>query len=238
VPATHPTYAKIGVLEAIVGIHLSRPYLRKYPRVNVRVPVHYTVGEKSSRCHAIKMSGGGLFLTEIEELELGKELTVRFRPAKHLPVIAAKAFVRYQVPGQGIAIEFAEINSQDQSTLLRMIHQKTGDRRLTPRAPLATQVECEGSTILAFSRDVSIGGMFVELTTPPPVGQQVNVRFHLDDSDKVVKAVGHVAYHVEKMGMAIRFEEMAPQDLLAIEDYVARMISTTPAESEKARPSP
>jgi hypothetical protein len=213
----------MAAITALSGNPLSQAYARKYPRVSVRIPVECTVGEKSSRCRAITLSGGGLFLIEAPELELGKELRVRFRPAKHLPVIEAKALVRYLVPGQGTAIEFTEIKPEDRLRLLRLIHQKTGDKRLNPRAPLATQVECEGCSTLAFSRDVSMGGMFIEMTMPFPVGKRVRVLFHLSDKDTVIKVGALVAYHVEKMGVGIIFEEISPEDLLAIKDYVLRV---------------
>jgi c-di-GMP-binding flagellar brake protein YcgR len=166
------------------------------------------------------LSGGGLFLTTEEGLEPGKELTVRFRPAKHLPVIEAQACVRYMVTGQGSAVEFTQITADDRHRLLRLIHQKTGDRRILPRAPLATQVQYDTSMSLAFSRDISLGGMFIETTVPLPVGSSLLVRFNLDQKDQVVTATAHVAYHVEKMGMGILFTEMEPQARDAIQLYV------------------
>ena len=217
---------------------MSRVHSRKYPRISARVAVDYAVGEKSARCYALTLSGGGLFLSGIEDLELGKELSLRFRPAKHLPVIVAKAVIRYQVPGQGTAVEFTEIDPADRHTLLRMIHQKTADRRLTPRAPLATQVECDQCLALAFSRDVSLGGMFIEITTPPPVGARLKVRFNLNEKDKVVTVVAHVAYHVAKMGMGILFAEVGPEDHLAIEEYVLGMMNTPPSHPGQASPAP
>jgi PilZ domain len=207
---------------------LAQAHPRKYPRISARVPVDYSVGEKSSRCHAITVGGGGLFLTGMEELELGKELAVRLRPAKHLPVIEAKAAVRYQVSGQGAGIEFTEISAAARHTLLRIIHQRTGDRRINPRAPLATQVDCEECRALAFSRDVSLAGMFIEIDPPPPVGTRLKVRFNLNEKDKLVTAVVNVAYHVAKMGMGVLFAELTPQDQLAIEEYVLTMMNPPP----------
>ena len=185
--------------------------------------VDYTAGEESFRCVANTLGGGGLFLTHVDGLELGKEILVRFRPAKHLPVIQAKASVRHLVAGQGAGIEFTEISDDDRQKLLRLIHQKTGDRRLQRRAPLATQVECEQCMSLAFSRDISLGGMFIETTAPLPVGSLLTVRFNLNNKDRVVTATAHVAYHVEKMGMGILFTEIGPEDRDAIREYVESM---------------
>jgi c-di-GMP-binding flagellar brake protein YcgR len=202
------------------GKQLGKAHPRRYPRLSVRVAVDYTVGEKCFRGVANTLSGGGLFLTNVDGLELGKEISVRFRPARHLPVIQAKASVRYIVAGQGAAVEFTEISADDRHRLLRLIHQKTGDRRILPRAPLATQVQSDQCMSLAFSRDISLGGMFIETNTPLPVGSPLTVRFNLDHKDRVVTATAHVAYHVEKMGMGVLFTAIGPQDHAAIQEYV------------------
>jgi hypothetical protein len=217
----------------VIGERLNQAKSRKYPRINIRVPVDYSIGEKSVRCQAITLSGGGLFLTEIADLEVGAEISIRFRPAKRLPVIQAKARVRYVVPEQGAAIEFTEINPDDRHALLKLIHQKTGDRRLLPRAPIATQVQCENCTSLAFARDLSLGGMFIEVDPQPPVGTRLKVRFNLDDGRTVISAIGHVAYHVEKMGIGIQFTEASPEAYDAIESYLATTAKPVAAGSDR-----
>ncbi|MGA3323227.1 MAG: PilZ domain-containing protein [Terriglobia bacterium] len=209
------------------------PHVRRYPRLRVRMAVEYTAGEASFRCVANSLGGGGLFLTHITGLELGREIWVRFRPAKHLPVIQAKASVRHLIEGQGAGIEFTEISDDARQRLLRLIHQKTGDRRLQRRAPLATQVECEQCMTLAFSRDISPGGMFIETNIPLPVGSLLTVRFNLNNKDRVVTATAHVAYHVEKMGMGILFSEIGPEDRDAIRQYVENV--QVPPKSGSAR---
>jgi len=204
---------------------MSKMYLRRYPRLTVSVAVNYTTGEESFRCVADTLSGGGLFLTNIAGLESGSDISIRFRLAKHLPVIQAKATVRYVVSGKGAAVAFTEISDDDRNKLLRLIHQKTGDRRLRPRALLATQIECEQCMTLAFSRDISVAGMFIETTAPLPVGTPFTVRFNLDQKDKVITAEAVVNYLLEKMGMGVLFTEIEPQDREAIKEYV----ESTPA---------
>ena len=199
---------------------MAKAYIRRYPRLKVRIAVEYTTGEEWRRCVAVTLGGGGLFLTEVEGLETGKEISVRFRPAKHLPVIQAKAVVRYVVGEHGAGIELTEITPADRQRLLRLIHQKSGDRRLQRRAPLATQVECDQCMSLAFSHDISPGGMFIETDTLLPVGTLLTVRFNLTNLDRVVTATAYVAYHIEKMGMGVLFREIEPADRDAIQEYV------------------
>jgi hypothetical protein len=196
--------------------------LRRSPRVSVSFPVEYTAGNMTCRLRAGTLSGGGLFLTGPQELAPGTEIALRFRPARHLPLIEAKARVCYQVPGRGAAVAFEEISAEHRHLLLRLIHHKTGNKRAFPRAPLATQIECEECMSLAFSRDVSLGGMFIETTRPMPVGSRLSLRFNLDDNGPIIVAAAEVAYQVVKLGMAVQFVELAPEDRQRLEAYVAR----------------
>lgn len=198
---------------------MAGAYSRRYPRLNAHVPVDYMIGNHSSRCFADILGGGGLLLTQVADLEPGDQLWVRFRPAKHLSVIQAKAVVLPKMD-YGTAVEFTEITSEDRHLLLRFIHRKTGDRKILDRAPLATQIQSEQGLSLAFSRDLSLGGMFIETKDHLPVGSPLVVRFNLNEKDKVVITTALVAYHVEKMGMGVLFPELASRHRAAIEEYV------------------
>ena len=99
---------------------MGEAHIRRYPRLRVQMAVDYTVGEECFRCVAYTLGGGGLFLTGVDGLEPGKEILVRFRPAKHLPVIQAKASVRHLIEGQGAGIEFTEISDDARQRLLRL----------------------------------------------------------------------------------------------------------------------
>lgn len=213
---------------------MGKAHPRRYPRLSVHVQVDCTSGQRCFRSFVQTLSAGGLFLTEVEDLQTAQEITVRFRPAKHLPIIQAKANVCYVVVGQGAAIEFTEISAEDRKRIIRLVHHKSGDRRLQPRAPLATQIEFQERMSLALSRDVSMGGMFIETTELLPVGSTFTVRFNLDYKDKVVTASAQVAYHVEKLGMGVTFTEIAPQDREWIREYVEAAAPQANDESAKS----
>ena len=230
IPASFVTMASVRKsLVPAEGPRLRAAHHRKFPRIEVHVPVDCTWGEKSVRCHAITLSGGGLFLAEVLQVGPGAEISVRFRPARHLSIMQAKAKVSYSVPGQGTAVQFTEMNPDDRHALLRLIHSRTGDCRLSPRAPLATLVEFQQVRELAFSRDVSLGGMFIESEQPPAVGTQIIVRFNLGYKDRVITTLAYVAYHVKKMGMGVVFTNLSPGDADAISDYVFRTIPSAPS---------
>lgn len=194
--------------------------------------VDYAVDGESFRGVAVTLSGGGLLINGTEGLAPGKLVSLRIRPAKHRPVIAVKGVVINILEGKAAAIEFTEISTDDRNVILRWILQKTGDRRRFARAPLATQVECDRCMTLAFSRDVSLAGMFIETELPLPVGSSLKVRFNLNQKDPVVTASATVAYNLEKMGMGILFNEMDPSDRKAIREYVEN--TSSPPEEASA----
>lgn len=202
----------------------------EYPRVGVDLPVELSYAGKTLRERATTLGGRGMFLAFTSPLPLGCEIDLRFRPAKHLPVLQTKAKVLYQIPQKGTGVQFTEIDAQDRQMLLRLIHHRLADRRKYPRAPLATRVLCNESMSLAFSRDVSLGGMFVGTSQPVPVGSELRLRFHLEDGGPVIVADGEVAYQVEKLGMGVRFNDLSPDDRNRIEAYVGKSaVVTDPA---------
>jgi c-di-GMP-binding flagellar brake protein YcgR len=194
---------------------------RKYPRVPSAIPVEYTLGDRTVRARATTLGGGGLFLRD-QTLAEGTEISLRFRPAKHLPVVQVRGRVCYTLPGRGSGVEFIEIRHEDHAMILRFIQHKMANRRRYPRVPLATQIYCQECMSLAFSRDLSPGGMFIETHDPARVGTEINLRFHLNDGGPIVVALAEVKYSIAKLGMGVEFLEMSPADHKRIDDYVAK----------------
>jgi c-di-GMP-binding flagellar brake protein YcgR len=152
----------------------------------------------------------------------GTEISLRFRPARHLTVMQVRGAIRYSLPGKGSGVEFVEIRHEDHQMILRLIHSKAASRRKHPRVPLATQIYCQECMSLAFSRDVSRGGMFVETRDPLPIGSEITIRFHLGDEGPIVVALAEVKYHVTKLGMGVHFLELSAADRKRIDEYVAK----------------
>ena len=195
--------------------------IRKFPRISANFPVEFTFGGKKFEPRATTLGGGGLFVAFPNPPPVGTELVLRFRPARHLGFIETKARVVYHGK-DGAALEFLNISPEEQQILLRLIHHKTGNRRQHPRVKLATQVEWQGLTSLALSRDVSVGGMFIETADQPVAGSKVKVRFHLEDGGEIVIATAEVSYTISRMGIGVRFVEMKLSDRERIERYVSQ----------------
>ncbi len=150
----------------------------------------------------------------------GTQFRVRFRPAKHLPNIEAEARVIYQLGERGIGIEFTEIRPEARQALLRLVLHRIGVKRKHPRKPFVAQVEHDAGTILGSSKNLSVGGMFVETKEPPPEGTSLKLRFHLDDGGPIVIVAAEVRYVINGMGMGVQFVELLPADLDRIDAYV------------------
>ena len=203
---------------------MDRKYFRKYPRIRVDFPVLFNLDGVDHRERASALGGGGMFLKFKKPLSLdaGREITVKFRPAKHLPLIEAKAKVRNVVTGEGVAIEFTDINPDHHRLLLQFIHNQLGKRRKHPRASFATQIECKECMTLAFARDISVGGMFLEIDEAIPVGTRLKLRFNLEAREPITVATAEVTYQIGKMGVGVQFVDLSPEDLKRIGSYVAK----------------
>lgn len=204
-----------------MGEKLKKPDVRKYPRIPARFPVEYKLGETTVRSRASTLGGGGMFIEDRGTLPRGAEISLRFRPARHLPYLEAKGRVCYVLPERGSGVEFTEISREHHQLILRLIHHKTANRRESPRVPLATQIHIQDSMALAFSRDVSVGGLFVETKVIYEIGTRMDLRFHLNDGGPVVIARGEVRYIVPKMGMGVQFVDLSRNDRKRIEELVA-----------------
>jgi len=206
---------------------------RKYPRIDSKCTVEYTVGKQTFHAHATTLGGGGLLLKEPPELSPGTETVVRFRPAKHLPVIQAKSTVIYHLPGRGMGIEFREILPEHREILLRLIYHRTIDKRREPRADFATQIESKECTSLAHSRNLSVGGMFIETASPLPNNTDLSVRFNLNDNGPAIVTRAQVSYCIPKLGMGVYFIDLQREDRKRIELFLAQNLMPAPAATAK-----
>jgi hypothetical protein len=89
------------------------------------------------------------------------------------------------------------------------------EKRRHPRVDLFQEVVCEAGNVEARSQvaDISVGGMFIDMPRPPfPRGTRVTARFALraDEPRMVVDADVH--YVQERIGMGIRFVDLADDD--------------------------
>lgn len=201
--------------------------LRKFPRIPTKFPVIFKLGETTSRITSVNMGGGGLRL-DTSSLPCGAELMMRFRTSKSRGFIQAKARVVYAHPSVGSGVEFTDINQDHLQLILKAIHGATPNRRKAPRVPLATQIYIDDSMALAYSRDLSEGGIFIETKVPGKLGTKIDLRFHLNENDPVIIAKGVVRYLVPRLGMGVQFTELSDKDEKRIAAYVLESAEILP----------
>jgi len=197
-------------------------HLRKYPRVSVDLPAVYALDAEIRHTRILTLGGGGLFLAYSEPMAVGARLTIGFRPAKHFPHLQIKAEVRYQIPRQGVGVEFIEIDPEFRRRLMTLILHRIGSNRQFPRVPLAAQVEYAGGMQIGFARNIGVGGMFIETKEPVAAGTRLKVRFNLEDGGPIIIVGGEVRYAVAKIGMGVHFLNLARVDQNRIEVYLKR----------------
>lgn len=198
------------------------PAIGRYPRARVDLPAECVAGEAKFPARIVILGGGGLLLEVTRQLLPGSELEVRFFPRPQHPAVEAKARVRYHLPGQGTGVEFTEITPEDRQTILEVIFRRLSYKRRYPRKKFVTQIEHESGTFLGSSRDISVGGMFIETKTPLPEGAVFKLRFPLDDGGAVIQVEAEVRYAIRNLCMGIEFVNLAPPDRNRIEAYVSK----------------
>lgn len=206
---------------------MKRDERRKYPRGDVKFHVECSPNGETHSIRALSLGGGGLFLESSEHIDPYSQLKVRFRPAKHLSPIEAKARICHWVPGQGMGLEFTEISPEDREVILRFIHRRTVENRKDPRTPFVAQVQSDVETFLGLSRDISVGGMFIKTDVPFAEGSSLKLRFNLNDGGPIVIVTCEVRYVVKGIGIGLRFLDLLPQDRQRIANFVIHQESTT-----------
>ena len=197
--------------------------LRKFPRTKVDIPATYELAGKKHRSRAVMLGGNGLLLQIPELLAPGTELKVWFRPAKRLAMVEARAQVRYQGHNHTVGVEFTQIKPEDRKIVLGLVLSKLRDKRIFPRRPLVVQVEHDAGSFLAFSRNISVGGMFVGTKEQVlPSGSKLILRFSLDDGGPTIVAQGEVRYSAKGNGMGVKFIDVEPEDLVRCDLYVTK----------------
>jgi hypothetical protein len=99
------------------------------------------------------------------------------------------------------------------------------EQRRSPRVSLFHEVVCEGRQATARSEaaDISIGGMFIDLVSPPFLpAELLTVRFPLGPDFRPVVVEAEVNYVQDGIGMGIRFLNLEPEDRERIDEYVTR----------------
>ena len=99
------------------------------------------------------------------------------------------------------------------------------DRRRSLRVPIQVWVEqwAEGELYVQQSANLSRGGIYLERTTPLPVGTLINLRFNLPGAQKAIEVKGRIAFPQAggvEPGMGVEFVQLAPDTAALINAYL------------------
>jgi hypothetical protein len=96
------------------------------------------------------------------------------------------------------------------------------EKRQYRRVRLVTEVRCEplSRDELLLTRDISVGGLFLNCKDPLPKGSEVALSFHLRPGGPVVNCHGKVAHSLAGVGMGIQFLDLSEEPRQAIQKLV------------------
>jgi Tfp pilus assembly protein PilZ len=103
----------------------------------------------------------------------------------------------------------------------------SSNQRATPRIPTSLKVSFDslekmGSVLM---RNLSRGGIFVEIDPPPSIGTKLKLRIQVVDPPREIELDGEVAslhvgprFEVNQRGVGIRFSSLSPGDQSLVDD--------------------
>ena len=99
-------------------------------------------------------------------------------------------------------------------------------RRIDPRydRQLSVEISWDGEEQIGRSRNVSLGGMYLEGRKPLPIGVSVTLRFHIPTQPEAVEVSGDVRWVVTsptspEVGIGIRFQGLRARDVWALNRF-------------------
>lgn len=94
------------------------------------------------------------------------------------------------------------------------------DKRSHPRVPLSVDVTCEvsgGAPILGRSKDISVGGMFIDSETQVTFGTQVSIVLRLPNTKADVRLPGIIRW-LKPGGFGVQFGLLGARETHAISE--------------------
>lgn len=186
---------------------------RRYPRILTDIEIEFDCMGVKTREKANVLGAGGMFVqTERADL-VESDVALSFKASPSSSPIQARGKICYHVPGVGMGIEFTEIREEDRQHIIGLIVGQLGERRAAKRVSLVTQIKrIDGTeTSVGYSKNISVGGLFVEAENPLAPGQQAMLRFKLKEDGPIFQVRAAVVYRIAGSGMAMKFVDLPPE---------------------------
>ncbi len=109
-----------------------------------------------------------------------------------------------------------------------MEHRRS-DRRYDRRVPI--DFTYEGSSFAAHTRNISLGGVFIETEQTLPFGARVALRFKVPTQTEVIEVEGQVRWlemdEGRLRGLGVRFEGLRARDVWALNKFFEKPLEET-----------
>jgi c-di-GMP-binding flagellar brake protein YcgR len=96
------------------------------------------------------------------------------------------------------------------------------ERRQYRRVKLVTQVHCEAMSHneIMVTRDVSLGGMFINVKSPLPIDSELSLTFRLSPTEPAIACRAKVMFSRVGLGMGIKFLDLSQEAQQALQKFV------------------
>ena len=96
------------------------------------------------------------------------------------------------------------------------------ERRQYRRVNLVTQIRCEALSReeLLVTRDVGVGGLFINSKKVLPLGSEVSLSFRLQPNDPLISCRGKVVCSKGDLGMGIQFLDLGEESRQLLQKFV------------------
>ena len=85
-----------------------------------------------------------------------------------------------------------------------------------------------GKQCVSRVRDLNIGGLFIEATTPPPVGTSITLLFSVPEGE--IRSSAIVKNIAPREGMGVQFVAMSQEHAVRLQTLFSRLLRSCPVE--------
>jgi uncharacterized protein (TIGR02266 family) len=101
------------------------------------------------------------------------------------------------------------------------VEHRRSDRRYDRRVPI--DFTHEGSSFSSYTRNISLGGVFIETDQTLPFGAKVSLKFKIPTQAEVIEVEGQVRWlemeEGQLRGLGVRFEGLRARDVWALNKF-------------------
>lgn len=186
------------------------------------IAVEFTCNGRTSQETGRLLGAAAIILKTARVEPLDSQVELRFRPRPASPWMPARGIVSAHLSDRELRVHITELADEHRRHLLELLFPTGAERRTTRRVSLVTQMRTVvgGQALVGYTRDISLGGVFVDTETPPERGTEVTLRFKLTPEGPIQEARATVVYSLEGEGMGLRFWDLPGEVRQAIQEFI------------------